>query len=321
MKYSEYNGIRKLLESDVAVSYGYDINEWDSLKPNEKLEQLEVINEGIGLLAGLLGGLLGLGLAFRKKVVSLGVKKIYLRQLTKIANDFKISSLNGLNKALSPYLKTKNNIKANLKNTEKLSKEQRKNYNSQINDLEKKIYSILISYITKIKDLKTQQVNKKIEGSKRLSESHKNALRYVWETLAVEVETGLVSTMVEKKIIETPPLINKIKNAAKIKNEISSKKLKTAWEKIKTEEKSGKSNNDNPKVGDKYMITHEQLGGEKECEITESSPKLIKVNLSGEETYFNITPDNFKKLKKRKIEDSKKPEQKGGEGEIRDNEI
>jgi hypothetical protein len=52
-----------------------------------------------------------LGLAFRKKVVSLGVKKIYLRQLTQNAQKFKVTALDGLRKALKPYIDTKNAIK------------------------------------------------------------------------------------------------------------------------------------------------------------------------------------------------------------------
>ncbi len=56
MKYSQYHEARELLESDAAQSYGYDINEWDSLPPAEKAEQLNEILGIAGLTTAFLRG-------------------------------------------------------------------------------------------------------------------------------------------------------------------------------------------------------------------------------------------------------------------------
>ncbi len=316
MKYSEYSDVRRLLETDVAQSYGYDLNEWSSLQPSQKMEQLEHINEAIGIasvLGGILAGLFGIGVTFRKKLLSLGVKKIYMKQLTNNAKKFKATALDGLQKAIKPSLDAKNKIKRELgaNKWEDIPKDKQ----DQITQLEKNIDEVLKKYVSRVESIKNDEVNKKIEGSKRLSASHKSALKYVWMTLSAEVETSLLSYLMTSKIIESPSMINMLQTNVKEKTKQTETNIKSAWDKIK----NPSNEKEQPTAGDKYIIEHEKLGGKKEVEITSVTKEEIKLTTKGKDgkqINMKITPENFKNLKKEKVETKT-----SGEGDIIDKEI
>lgn len=308
MKYSEFLQLEDLLLDNNLT--------FEDIKENP-----EVLNEvaGIATILGTIAGFLGLGLLFRKKLVSLGVKRIYLHQLVKTAKKFKKDSLDGLQKAIKPYVEAKNKIKEEegVISWKDLSKEKK----AEIYTLERRIEDILSRYISNVSDLKAEEVKKKIEGSKKLSESHKFALKYTWETLSTEVITTLLSDLLKSKIIETPYIINNIQDNLKEKVLKGEKEIKSSWQKVKDHFKEREE--EGPKIGDKYIIKHQKLGGEKEGEITSISDDEIKIktkNDKNQEMIIKISPDNFKKLQKKKIEKEPKKEiEKEGEligGEI-----
>lgn len=230
MKYSQYQQSRELFESDLVQSYGYDINEWDSLSPEDKTEQLNEILGIAGLTTAILGkiglgaaaGLLGVGIAFRKRLISAGVKKIQLRKLKKAADKFKETALAGLKKALAPLIKAKIAIKADagVESWKELPKDKK----LEVFQIEKKIEKVLSQYVTRVRQLKSEEINKKIDNSKRLSDSARSSLKYAWETMSTEVETGLLAELMKDKVIESPQIVDVIdKNTKKEEEELKKK--------------------------------------------------------------------------------------------------
>jgi len=246
MKYSQYYQGRNLFESDLAQSYGYDLSEWDSLPPFEKAEQLNEILGIAGLTTALLGkigfgaavGLLGIGVSFRKKLISAGLKRIYLRNLVKNARNFKKGSLEGLKKAIAPLVDAKNKIKED--NGVESWKELPSDKRLEIFNIEKRMEKVLTQYVTRVRQLKNEEVYKKIDNSKRLSDSAKLALKYAWETIATEVETGLLAELMKDKVIETPKVINDLDNRTKKQEDILKKSLEEYERKAKEESKARK---------------------------------------------------------------------------------
>lgn len=312
MNYDKYCQVRQLFESDRAISYGYDINEWLKLETPEKVKQLQSLNESL-LLAGLISGLLGFGVLFRKKILSKGVKSIYMRQLVQNAKDFKRDAMKGLQKAIKPYVDTKNKIKRNAGAAEwiDLKKESR----NQVFNIERKIEETLTKYVDKVRELKSQEVNKKIDSSKRLSDTHKLALKYTWETLSTEVVTSLLAKLIHQKLIESPQLKSKLEKNIKTRIETSETQSKKAWEKIEMAE-------DEPQPGDKYIVTSQKLNGEKEFDVVSIDDKTNEVKLKHtpddpkeQPIYAKVSLDKLKTYEK--VSSSKTY----GEGELIDKEI
>lgn len=220
MKYSQYHEIRELMESDIVASYGYDISEWESLTPEEKVDQLnEVVGFGplalfgvplasLGIGAG--ATILTLGVLFRKRLLR-GIRmKRATRRLKRKAEKFKEKALEGLMDAIKPELDAKEEIKQQMgvSMIRDLPKEQK----TQVEKIEKKISEVFARYVEKTTNLKSREVDKYIDGLK-IKDKSKLALNFIWETLSAEVGVALLGELMKAKAIEIPSNVNQLNNS------------------------------------------------------------------------------------------------------------
>src|ERR1035437_548914 len=92
MKYSQFIEMNKILE-------------------NEDIQTDNVLNE-IGIITPLIiAAASGIGVLFRKNILSWGVKKIYTQQLTNIAAKFRISINETVEKSIKTYQESTKKIK------------------------------------------------------------------------------------------------------------------------------------------------------------------------------------------------------------------
>jgi hypothetical protein len=333
MKYSQYDEVIRLLESDAVKSFGYSEEEWKLLESEEKVEQ---INEFLGMsLLGKLGlgaaaSLLGLGIAFRKKLISAGASKIHLKQMKKIAEKFRKESSEGLKKAIQKLVDSKNRIKADagVDTWKGLPKEKKQ----EVQTIERQIEKIFSQYIAKIKELKDKEIYQKIDDSKRLSDSHKMALKYAWETLTVDIQTGLLTEIMENKIIESPSIVEILdkrakKQAEELKGDIAdfTKKAKRGDDEKDKDNDKKTSINPDIKPGDKYILKHKAFSKdnekpiEVEVEIIDKDEdgvlKFTWENEEGKEIKTRIDKDISKIIVKKVDSDE------DGEGDIKDEKI
>jgi hypothetical protein len=207
------------MESDVVISYGYDINEWESLNPDEKVGRLnEVIFSDPLTLFGLpfatwgigaAAGLLTLGVLFRKRILRGFRVKLATRKLKKRAEKFKEMTLDGLMEAIKPDLEAKEEIKRSMGVS--LIKDLPMEKKAIVEKIERKISDVFYNYVRKVTSLKTSEIEKYIDNLK-IKDNSKMALKFVWETLAAEVGVSLLAELMKAKAIETSSNVKSLNN-------------------------------------------------------------------------------------------------------------
>ena len=85
----------------------------------------------------------------------------------------------------------------------------------------------------KMARLKTQQIEEKIESSKKLKESAKIGLKYLWTKLISEAKVKTLTKMMEAKIIETAESVKLLQGAFEKEDEKNKVKAKEANTEIK----------------------------------------------------------------------------------------
>ena len=353
MKYSQYHEARQLLETDLAKSYGYDVNEWDSLPPEEKAEQLnEIVGFGAltlfgvplakaGIAAG--AGLVGLGIAFRKKIAAKGRLRRGLKTLKKEAEKFKKQAIQGLEKAIAPQVEAKKKIKADagVDTWKQLPADKKK----ELAEIEVKIARVLSDYVNRVAKIKTEEIYTLIDSKKKLTDSTKLALKFSWETLAAETKVGLLAELMKDRVIESPRVIEMMDDSfATMEKEIKKKQAETVKGYNSAVKKEKESDGDNPEedsdedkpvntdvhVGDKYILKSKHFGTdmksgdalEKEVEITEKGKEGdLKYSWKAKNDKI-ITTTTKKDLKPFIVKQTSFGEGKtAGEGEITDEKI
>lgn len=322
MKYSQYHEIRDLFENEDIKSRGYTYEDWNSLDLSEKSKEL---NEILGI-AALTGGLLakiGLGAAgglfafnknFRQSLLSWGLKKIYLKKLNNIANNFKKEATKALQKAYAQLVDAKKEIKknANVESMEELPDEKKK----QVLKIENQIVKVFNQTIDKLGDLKSQQVEKMIDNKQGLKDTTKISLKFAWESLSVETKVALLVDLMKSKVIESDKISKLLDNSVEEKTEDlknKSKKLKKELSNSKKEEGDDDVSKDDEntegedkskksiKVGEKYKYTNKD-GKIIIVEVRSISLKDDEVHLKTEkgDTKFVISVGDAKKRIKAK---------------------
>jgi len=239
MKYSQYHKIRQIMESDIAQSYGYDINEWESLSIEEKIDQVNELHElfpygniesitlnespvlgawsaqlasmpgaGIQAALGSLGPIglgagvaaLALGILFRKKIKNKFKTGLATRRLRREVSKFKNQALGGMEKAMEAEIKAKEEIKQS-EGVEKWT-ELPPDKKRKLELLDIKIAKLFSNYIEEVSAIKARQIKKYIDGRK-IKDSSKDALRFTWATLVLEVKVALLKELMERAGIET----------------------------------------------------------------------------------------------------------------------
>lgn len=256
MKYNEYLNISKLFESEHVKSYGYTLENWIKLNNNDKVEEIQHINEFLGLTGGLLNkiglgnaaSLIGTGIGFRKSLLSLGVKSLHMKKLAKEAKKFKEQAEETLKKSYRKFYNAKNQIKENAKQAGQLSEKQQK----EINQIEKKITDIFKETIDKLSKIKGDQINKIIDNNKLLSDADKTALKWTWESLSTEVRVGLYSDLMVSGAVESDEIKKSLNKSIEEKNKEEKEKVekrKNIFEKIKINKEEDKKD-----TGDKKEV-------------------------------------------------------------------
>lgn len=247
MKYSQYDRMKSLMESDWAQSYGYDINEWRDLPFEQKIEEFEELFEIIdasdilleadpatsiagaaeaskGIIAGLTSkitelsslssigvpaaiGLVALGILFRKKMIR-GIRgRRAVKRLKKKAANFKKAALGGLLRAIKPEVQAKQEIKQS-EGVESI-KDLSREKREQIAKIEKKISDVFAKYVERVSALKTEEIDRYIDNLK-IKDNKKTGLKFIWTTLTSEVKVSLLSELMKAKVIESKSAISNL---------------------------------------------------------------------------------------------------------------
>ncbi len=174
----------------------------------------QLVEKGISLTEfkkdpNVLNEILYIG-ALSKWLLSVGIQSVYTSQLENQADKLRSDIQDTLTKALNTYLQAKKDIKDEIK---KLGPDAKipEAAQTQIGKLESKILSLTAESINRLADLKTKQINAKIDNAKRLKSSHKLALKYLWGKLVVDVEVETTANLINNKIIEGPEILKQIK--------------------------------------------------------------------------------------------------------------
>lgn len=199
MKYSQFTELKEQL-----VEKGLSVKEF---KNNP-----DVLNEVFGI---------------NKWLISTGIKSFYTKSLEEQAGNLKTDIQDTLSTSLSNYIKAKNDIKEQIANLDPESDVPRA-AKRQIALLEEKILKTAADSIAKFSKLKTEQVDRKIDDSKRLKPSHKLALKYLWHKLKVDVEIEALTNLMKNKIVEGEDIAKHIED----RNEKRYSKLKSDGKKV-----------------------------------------------------------------------------------------
>lgn len=181
MKYSQFAELKEQL-----IKKGFSLKEFKN-NPN-------VLNEVFGI---------------NKWLISTGIKSFYTKRLEDQAEKLKDDIKDTLNKSLKNYLKAKNDIKEQLSKLDPES-DVPKAAKRQLILLEEKIIKVAGDSISKFSKLKTEQIEQKIDDSKRLKPSHKLALKYLWNKLKIDIEIETLTFLMKNKIIEGEDIIKQI---------------------------------------------------------------------------------------------------------------
>ena len=265
MKYSQFIEMNKILE-------------------NEDIQTDNVLNE-IGIITPLIiAAASGIGVLFRKNILSWGVKKIYTQQLTNIAAKFRISINETVEKSIKTYQES----------TKKIKDVSYDSDSKQLIDLQSQVLKMLYKSIDSLSELKSKEVYDKIDKSKKMKDSSKMALKYYWETLTTDIKVGAISDLVTKNIITNKKLKEKIEKYKNSKSEFLKNKeneVKTNIKNVQIEEK---------KYKDKTFyeneienIKNKQEAGELEKPIEKVKDLLLKANNNLSSEDYNTLVDEL----------------------------
>jgi len=260
MKYNQFIELDKILEEN-----NININ---NIKKNP-----EVLNE-IGITTAVTG-LLTFGLAglFNKALIRLGIKKIWLFKLKKIAEKFEKQVLEQTSIMSKKSAALRQEIVRKGKELKAAdSEEASAEYDSLLQkkrDLERRVSRDINEFIlTKMTGNKTKEIYQKIDEKKRLKESQKTALKNSWDMLIINIRMDAFKKIIDDGIITDPDIINSLKQD--FKDELKEKKneLKNIKLKIDKDKKESGDEGDPNKISayiekldnNRDTYSHEELG-------------------------------------------------------------
>lgn len=135
-----------------------------------------------------------------KHLLSWGVKKATSNKLKNEAIKLESDINSRIKKATNKLIATKLNIINSIESGQEIPG----NIQKQIYQIEKNIIDVVNDLSNKLSKLKTDQIETVIRNSKKLKDSHKQALLYYWETLLSEIKIDAMVTLLKTKVIENP---------------------------------------------------------------------------------------------------------------------
>lgn len=173
----------------------------------------------------IIGGAVTTGLAwlFQKDIMSSALKKFYKNKLNNIAEDFRKSVSDVVDKTVKIY-------KDNLKQLKKIegSSEQ----NRQLEKLQQTIINLIIDSINRLTEIKNRQVFDIIDKSTKLKNTAKEALKFYWETLTSDIKVNALSSLTVKHMMISSVVKSKIKNYSELQKIQIEKKAKSVQDKL-----------------------------------------------------------------------------------------
>jgi len=254
MKYSQYVEFERVLnENNLTVD---DVRE----NPN-------VLNEiGLGLVGAIFAG--GLGILFRKTLLSWGIKSMYLRRLNGFASNFERTIL----KQVSTMAKKSAQYRQNLLKKEQSLRgddseeagEERKALAVHKQNYDRRLTKEVNGFIDKIAELKTKEVSQKIEELPAVSEGHKLALKGYWEMKIVDTKLAAFRQLSDDGIITNKDVLDGIKQEAEDMKAETAAKLKNTKAVIDKEKKEAEGEEGKEKSMKETVAANiEELGAEK----------------------------------------------------------
>ena len=193
-----------------------------------------------------------------KALLSWGVKGIMAQKLKNQVEVFREDATETGKIAIKKLMNSKNKVSEQIKAIQKADKPVPQKAWDQIGTIEKRIIKIVYDSMDKLAKLKTIQIEEKIDQSKKLKESAKMGLKYLWEKLITDAKVSILTKLMEDKIIETNSTLELLKTASKKEDEKLKVKAKEVNTKIKAVEVKKKEGEKGEEKGE------EEEGGEGE---------------------------------------------------------
>lgn len=180
-----------------------------------------------------------------KALMSWGIKGWMKGRLDNQIKKFTVETGNAIQEAIKQLVSSKKKVQ----DAGPLTPETR----AQISAIELEIIKMVNSTVDKLAKLKTEEIETRIDRSKRLKDSAKIALRYFWEKSMIESKAILLTLLMKQKIIEDEVNIKKLDGF--LKGEES--KVKTKAKEVNKEVKQKKEEEES------QSETKEKSAGEK----------------------------------------------------------
>jgi len=305
MKYSQYIEVEKLLEKN-------------NLTIADVKENPDVLNEvGVGLIGAIFAG--GLGLLFRKKLLSWGVKSYYVERLKTYGKKFERLVLKNVSKkakANAEYRQSliKKEIKLEPMGGPEAEAEKRAVQNLKQN-YERRISKDIDGYIDNIMYNKNKEIKLKIEAIKSLSESHKIALKIFWDTIFYDIKQRAHKQMADDGIITDPVILNAIMQEAQDGKDEALYKLSHLKKVLAKEKEQEKQGSEEKKVSrvEKIRNNIEELAAEKsgmkEADVIRKTRAIIRdIKTVDEKDKYDLFDQLENKVGREVIRGARKPE-------------
>jgi hypothetical protein len=205
MKYSQYIELEKLLNEN-------------NLTIDDVRENPEVLNE-IGIVGGIVAGVLGgLGILFRKYLLSWGIKGAYIKKLNFVANRFKKRTLKNVSALGKKSIKFRQGLVAKNKKIEHIqgpeAEEEKKAIQQQKQNWDNNISKNVNKFIEKTTENKTKEIYNKVDNLKRATDGHKMALKNYWERLISDIKLDTYQKLSDDGIITDPDVLKNYEQIA-----------------------------------------------------------------------------------------------------------
>ena len=205
MKYSQYIELEKLLNEN-------------NLTIDDVRENPEVLNE-IGIVGGIVAGVLGgLGILFRKYLLSWGIKGAYIKKLNFVANRFKNKTLKHVSALGKKSIKFRQDLVTKGKKMEHIqgpeAEEEKKALQQQKQNWDNNLSKDVNKFIEKTTENKTREIYNKLDNLKRAKDGHKMALKNYWERLITDIKLDAYQKLSDDGIITDPDVLKNYEQIA-----------------------------------------------------------------------------------------------------------
>jgi hypothetical protein len=164
-----------------------------------------------------------------KALMSWGISGIMKGKLDKQSKKFMVDTGQVIEDSIKQLVRAKNKIKQ----SGEISPEGMK----QIGQIELQIIKIVNNTIEKLGKLKTQQIEQRIESSKRMKDSAKLGLNYFWTKLMTDAKVTLLTFLMKQKVIEDSGNLRAMEKFLEKEEVRSKEKAKEANQNIKNQKK------------------------------------------------------------------------------------